>query len=136
MENFLEIELRESIGKGPARRIRSSGRLPGGLYGAQKSVAITVNPRSVHALLMQEGGKNKVLILKGSGLEGRSAMIKDFQVDPVSRGLLHVDLLEIDLQKKVRVTVKLNFVGRAEGVADVGVMNIVERAIVVNWLHN
>lgn len=136
MENSLEVAIREECGKGAARRTRGQGKLPGVLYGSGKSVSITTEPKIIHELLLQKGGRNRVLTLKGTGVEGRSVMIKSYQVDPLSRALIHVDLLEIDLKKKIRVTVPLSFVGRAAGVADGGVMNIVERAISVNCLAN
>ncbi|MBI1862437.1 MAG: 50S ribosomal protein L25 [Deltaproteobacteria bacterium] len=132
----LEVSIREQLGKGAARRTRMAGNIPGVLYGTGKATSVTVSPRSVTSLLLQEGGQNRVLTLKGTGVEGRAAMIKDYQVDPLSRKLLHIDLLEIDLAKKIQVTVKLNFVGRPIGVADGGVMNIIERAIAVRCLPN
>lgn len=129
--NSLEITNRTTAGKGPARRARAEGKLPGVLYGLGKSQSVTVDPRPIHKLLLTEGGRNQVLTLKGAGLDGKQAMIKDYQIDPVKRSLLHVDLLEIDPKKKIEVTVALNFVGRAVGVADGGVMNIIERTIPV-----
>ena len=135
MENLsLELTSRTTTGKGPARQARRAGKLPGVLYGLGKSQSVILDPRLIQKLLLQEGGRNSVLALKGEGVDGKSAMIKDFQIDPVKRTLLHVDLLEIDPKAKIEVTVKLNFVGRAVGVADGGVMNIIERQISVKCL--
>ncbi len=129
--NSLEVSSRTTHGKGPARQARRAGKLPGVVYGLGKSQSITVDARPIHKLLLEEGGRNKVLTLQGGGLDGKQAMIKDFQIDPVKRNLLHVDLLEIDPKKKIEVTVVLNFIGKAAGVADGGVMNIIEREIPV-----
>jgi len=74
------------------------------------------------------------LNLKGAGLEGKHALIKDYQVDPLTRKLLHVDLLEIDVTKKIEVTVPLNFVGKSIGVSEGGVLNFIERTIQVKCL--
>ncbi len=132
MENLtLELTSRTTTGKGPARQARRAGKLPGVLYGLGKSQGVTLEPKLIQKLLLEEGGRNRVLSLKGTGLDGKSAMIKDFQIDPVKRVLLHVDLLEIDPKAKIEVTVKLNFVGKAAGVADGGVVNIIEREISV-----
>lgn len=133
MENLsLELTSRTTTGKGPARQARRAGKLPGVLYGMGKSQGVTLEPKLIQKLLLQEGGRNSILTLKGDGgFDGKSAMIKDFQIDPVKRTLLHVDLLEIDPKAKIEVTVKLNFVGKAIGVADGGVMNIIEREIAV-----
>lgn len=134
-QNILSLEAREGTGKGVARKIRAAGRLPGVFYGPGKSQAVTMEPRMVEKTLLQEGGKNTVFTLKGAGVDNISALIKDYQVDPVSRKLLHVDLMEIDVKQKVLVTVALHFTGKCEGVAmQGGVLNIVEREIKVNCL--
>lgn len=132
----LSVEIRQEKGKGPARRVRRAGRLPGVLYGQGNNATITVEPRLIHKLLIEEGGRNKVLNLTGTGVQGKHALIKDFQVDPVSRNLIHVDLLEIDVNKKIEVTVPLNFVGKAAGVAEGGVLNIIGREVAIRCLPN
>lgn len=136
-EQLLEVTIRNQTGKGPARRARAAGLLPGVLYGSGNApVSLTVNPKSVLNLLLQEGGKNRVLTLKGASVEGKAAIVKDYQVDPLSRNLIHIDLLEIDLKKKIEVTVKLNYTGRAAGVAEGGVMNIIVREVPIRCLPN
>lgn len=130
----LAVDSRANLGKGACRKIRKTGKLPGVLYGLGKNQAISVEPKIIHNLLLEEGGRNKVLNLKGAGVDGRHAIIKTFQIDPVKRNLLHVDLLEIDVSKKIEVTVPLSFVGRAAGVADGGVLNVIERVLAIKCL--
>ena len=130
----LTVEMRQGTGKGANRKLRAVGKLPGVVYGLGKNLNISVDPRPIKKLLLEEGGRNKTLNLQGEGLQGRFALIKDYLVDPVSRNLLHVDLLEIDINKKIDVTVPLNFVGKALGVAEGGVLNIVERTVMVRCL--
>lgn len=132
----LTVEIRETKGKGISRRLRRAGKLPGVLYGLGKSAMIVTEPIPVKNLLLSEGGRNKMLNLKGSGVDGRIALIRDFQIDPLSRVLLHVDLLEIDVTKKINVTVKINFTGKAAGVADGGVLNVIARQVEVFCLPN
>jgi large subunit ribosomal protein L25 len=135
-QQSLTVENRQGTGKSVTRKLRAAGKLPGVIYGMGKSLPITVEPKLIYKLLLSEGGRNQVLNLTGSGLEGKHALIKDYQVDPLSRKLLHVDLLEIDITKKISVTVKLNFTGKAAGVADGGVLNIIEREIDVSCFPN
>lgn len=130
----LNVESRTELGKGPSRRLRAAGKLPAVLYGLGKNTAVTVDPKALHKQLMTEGGQNQILTLKGGGLDGKAALVKDYQVDPVSRQLKHVDLLEIDVTKKINVTVKINIVGKSLGVAEGGVLNFIERAIEVRCL--
>ncbi len=136
-QQTLEVMVRSQTGKGPARRTRMAGNLPGVLYGSgQTPTPITLNPKLVLGLLLQEGGRNRVLTLKGTGVDGKAVIVKDYQIDPLSRALVHVDLMEIDLTKKIQVTIKLTYTGKAAGVADGGVMNIIERQISVKCLPN
>lgn len=135
-QQTLSVEARNEKGKGASRKIRAAGKLPGVIYGLGNNVAVTLDPKLVHKLLMTEGGRNQVLALSGGGLEGKHALVKDYQVDPLSRKLLHVDLLEIDITKKISVTVKLNIVGKSPGVAEGGVINFIARTIEVRALPN
>ena len=132
-QHKLSVEIRESFGKGPARRARQAGRIPGIIYGhGEANVAVTVDPAIVERTLLREGGKNQVFDLEGANLKGKKALIKEYQVDPVSRKLLHVDLMEVRATDTVEVTVKINYVGKAKGVKDDGgVMNIIQRDIEV-----
>lgn len=135
-QQTLSVEARSGTGKGVSRRLRMAGKLPAVIYGLGKTAPLAVEPTFVTRQLLSEEGRNRVFNLKGAGLDGRHALIKDYQVDPVSRKLVHVDLLEIDVTKKINVTVKLNYTGRAAGVADGGVMNIIERDVEVRCLPN
>lgn len=130
----LKVESRSNFGKGACRKIRSAGKLPGVIYGLGHNVSVILEPKPIHTLLLEEGGRNKVLNLTGGGVDGRHAIVKDYQVDPLKRNLLHVDLLEIDVNKKVEVTVAINLTGKAAGVADGGVLNVIERTIGISCL--
>lgn len=130
----LNVETRAGRGKSVTRKIRREGKLPGVLYGLGNSQAVTVDPRVLLKLLLTEGGRNQILNLKGQGVDGKHALVKDYQVNPVSRQLVHIDLLEIDVKKKINVTVALNIVGKSIGVAEGGVLNFIERTIEVKCL--
>ncbi len=130
----LVVESRELKGKGPAYRFRQSGKLPGVVYGLGKNAPVMVNPKVILQLLLSEGGRNRLLSLTGNGFDGRHAIVKEYQVDPVSRELLHIDLLEIDITKKVEVTVPLHYQGKAQGVSDGGVLNLIERSLKIRCL--
>ncbi len=130
-QQTLTVESRNVKGKGACRKIRALGKVPAVLYGAGKSFDLMMDPKAVTNMLLSPDGKSSLFSLKGEGMEGKRALIKDWQVDPVSRRLVHVDLYEIDPKKKLLVTVKLNYVGKAIGVADGGVLNFVARDLEV-----
>jgi len=133
-QTTLSIEVRDNKGKGASRRIRRAGKLPGVVYGVGGNFNVIVEPRTIEKLLLQEGGRNQILTLSGTGVEGKATLIKDYQIHPVSRKLVHVDLLEIDVTKKIQVTVPLNTVGKSIGVAEGGVLNFIERTVEVRCL--
>lgn len=135
-QSSIHLDIRKETGKGFARRLRRTGKLPGVVYGLGHNTTVSVEERAIYRYLMAEGGRNKVLTIDEGDLKGRHVLIKDYQVDPVSRKLIHVDLIEIDVSKKIEVIVKLNFVGKAAGVADGGVLNILAREVAIKCLPN
>lgn len=132
----LTIEPRENVGKGFARRLRTAGKVPGVLYGLGAHRTLVADPRVIEKALLSDGGKNVVFSLNGDGVDGKHALVKDYQVDPVTRKLLHVDLIEIDVMKKVDVTVTIQVVGKCVGVVNGGIINVVEREIEIRALPN
>ena len=97
METFtVEGKIREGRGKGPARRTRMTGMVPAVLYGGHKdSISLAVNAKQVARILRSETGHNTIFSVQVAGGSEEQAMLKDWQVDPVSGALLHVDLLRI-----------------------------------------
>src|ERR1700683_1880381 len=97
METFtVEGKIREGRGKGPARRTRMTGMVPAVLYGARKeSISLAVNAKQLARILRSETGHNTIFSVQvaGGGLE--KAMLKDWQGEPGSKGLLHGDPLRI-----------------------------------------
>jgi large subunit ribosomal protein L25 len=130
----LNVEKREALGKGACRKIRRAGRLPGVIYGLGSQHNVTLDPKLIKKYLLQAGGQNIIFKLQGDGIQGQHALIKDYLVDPVSRELLHADLLEIDINKKIEVTVAINITGKAVGVTEGGVLNIIERTVKIKCL--
>jgi large subunit ribosomal protein L25 len=130
----LSVELRSGTGKSVTRKLRAAGRLPGVLYGLGNSAPVTVDPNTIQRILLNEKERLKVFVADGKGVAGKNVIVKDYQVDPVSRRLVHVDLLEVDITKTIDVVVPINIVGKAAGVAEGGVLNIIERQIMVRCL--
>lgn len=133
-QHTLWVEPRQQTGKGVNRKIRKAGKLPAVLYGLGKSQPVVVDPVVVYKNLLIEEGRNRVYKVEGGTLQGKNILIKDWQVDPLSRRLVHVDLLEIDVTKKIIVTVAINFTGKSIGVAEGGVLNIIGRTVEVRCL--
>ena len=113
----VEAEPREDFGKNAARRTRAAGRIPGVVYGAGGPVIpISVDPVGIREILHSESGHNAIFTLQVRGKAPARAMIRDWQSDPVRGGLLHVDLVRIALDAKLRLKVAIHVTGEPQGV--------------------
>jgi large subunit ribosomal protein L25 len=126
----VNVDVRSAAKKGAARRVRSGGAVPGVLYGRKREpLAVTFNEKELLSSLDKEKRRNTVLTLNvrtEAGKDGKSAaeevtaMVRDAQIHPLSRRLVHVDFLAVDLNAEVHVTVPLVLTGKAIGVTNGG----------------
>ena len=130
----LEVTARAERGKNAARRLRVTGKVPATLYGLGKDAeSIALDTRSMVRILNQPSGHNRVFDLKG-GAQGH-AMAVDWQSDPVTGKLLHVDMKRLDITAKIRVKVAIETVGVAYGVkTEGGIEDVILREIEVECL--
>jgi large subunit ribosomal protein L25 len=126
---------RELRGKNEARRLRLTGKLPATLYGGKgEAIALSVNAKQVGAILRSESGHNTLFQVDLGG-KHEPAILKDWQVDPVSGKLLHVDLLRIAMDVRMRVKVPVHTFGEPKGVkVEGGVFEVVTREVEIECL--
>ncbi len=137
METFtVEGKIREERGKNAARRTRLTGQVPAILYGGKKdSVALSVNAKQLSRILRSESGHNTIFTVQVAGTNEERAILKDWQVDPVSGKLLHVDLLRIAMDVRMRVKIPVHTFGEPQGVKmQGGVFETVTREVEVECL--
>ena len=137
-EPIIEVEKRDRIGGGKiSRRLAEEGLLAAVVYGGKKdSVPITVDRKSLLELINKATSENVIFLLKMAGTEKeRHAMIKEMQVDPVSRELLHVDFLRVMMDEVLRVNVQVELEGSPIGIREEGgVLDFVTREVEVECL--
>jgi len=110
----VNAEKREERGKGPARRLRQRKLIPAVVYGlAKPPTHLAVDPAQLQHAIATARKFNTLLTLKTPDGD-KLVLFKDYQVDPVSRRLLHADFLEVTLDKPVKVEVPV-VVGRQIG---------------------
>jgi large subunit ribosomal protein L25 len=137
METFtVEGQVRGERGKNAARRTRRTGMVPAVLYGSrQDSIALAVNAKQVSRILRSESGHNTIFTLRVADGQEQRAMLKDWQVDPVSGSLLHVDLLRIAMDVRMRVSVPVHTFGEPQGVKmQGGIFETVTREVEIECL--
>jgi len=118
----LQVATRSDTGKGAARSLRRTGKVPGVIYG---------HHRQPEALAIDSGALNKVLIGISAGttildvvVDGRpavKALIREIQRDSVRPGeILHLDLYEVKADEKVTLSVPIHLTGIPDGVRNFG----------------
>jgi large subunit ribosomal protein L25 len=120
-EFALGVELREGRGKGVARKLRASGRIPGICYRPNsESVAVSLDPNELDRLIRNaSSGINTLIDLEvagGGDFDGRQVLVKELQRDAISGAYLHADLYAVDLKQTIHVSVPILIKGSAIGV--------------------
>jgi len=141
METVLEATTRTRFGKNEAGRLRREGRVPSVLYGGvtgesgkREASPISVDPKALLRILRSQSGANTIITLT-LGSESTKVMVKEFQLDPVSRHLLHADFYRVAMDKPIIVTVPIVLRGEAPGVKQQGgMLDFVHREIEIECL--
>jgi large subunit ribosomal protein L25 len=133
-QNVLTAEKREGKGKGPARRLRQKGLIPAVAYGKQGAPShLALDPDALLEAIDTPRKFNTLLTLKVAGAE-TFVLFKDYQVDPVTRRLLHADFLEVKLDQPVKVDVPVAIVGKAVGTTEGGILSVAAHEIALQAL--
>jgi large subunit ribosomal protein L25 len=131
--NTLKVEPRKPNEKGAAynRRLRTTGRVPGIVYGlAQDPLMVTVDAVELHDILHV----GNPLIHVAHGGKDELVLIKEVQHDPLGDALVHVDFNRVDVNKKVRVPLALDYKGKPAGADQGGVLDVIVVEIEVECL--
>ncbi len=93
-----------------------------------------MNTKQLGAILRSESGHNTIFKVKLPSGE-HTAIVKDWQVDPVEGSLLHVDLLRIAMDVRMRVKVPVHTFGEPQGVKlQGGIFEMVTREVEIECL--
>jgi large subunit ribosomal protein L25 len=126
---------RSDRGKNEARRLRQTGKVPAILYGGKGvAIALALNTKQIGAILRSESGHNTLFQVDLAG-KHEPAILKDWQVDPVTGNLLHVDLVRVAMDVRMRVKVPVHTFGEPAGVKQQGgVFEVVTREVEIECL--
>jgi large subunit ribosomal protein L25 len=137
MEAILEAQARDTFGKNEARRTRRGGHVPGVLYGGggKGATPIAVQPKALLKILHSEAGQNTLISLKLAGAGDNRVLVKDFQLDPITHEVLHVDFLRIAMDKLLQVTIPIVVHGEPKGVKQQGgILEFIRREVEIEVL--
>jgi len=131
----LNVQKREEKGKGAARSLRRGAMIPAVLYRGGGSLPIKIPKKEMAQFINTTAGNQVMVNLHFADGENKLALIKDYQVDPTKRELLHADFFEVSLTEKVRVSVHVTTTGEPIGVKrDKGILQHLLREIEVECL--
>jgi large subunit ribosomal protein L25 len=130
------VDARDKQRKRDARRLLRSGKIPGVLYGPKtEAVALALDQREFTSRVAGLEGSHLVRLKSAApSLAEKVALVKEMQYHPISGGVIHADLYEVDLTAKITVRVPLHFIGKAAGVVRGGILQPIVREIEVECL--
>ncbi len=133
----LKASIRKESKKGPARRLRQRGLLPAVFYGrGSDSLLLTLNSSDLMKLRKQKAENVfiKLIIDDGGKKIEKLSMVKELQVEPLSRSFLHADFYEISMDHELTLDIPLRFMGKPVGVENGGELQHVKRELRVSCL--
>lgn len=118
--NELIVTRRETGTKGKTHALRRGGLIPGILYGSRsENVPISIDKRVFDRLLLRsEGNIHQFVSLKfsdGNDQWNTTAIIKSVDFHPVKSHPLHIDLVRVRMDERIRTTVPVELHGQARG---------------------
>lgn len=116
----MTASVRETSGKGAARRLRVQGITPAVVYGGgAEALQLQMDTKILYSQLLEFYRVNTVVNLNIEGQGVKSVLVVEAQTNPVDDTLIHVDFCEVDLEKEREFTVPVVFEGTPKGV-DIG----------------
>ncbi|HET9672700.1 MAG TPA: 50S ribosomal protein L25 [Actinomycetota bacterium] len=134
METTLRAEPRSDSGKGPARRLRASGRVPATLYGqGVEPTSISVSAQDLLHLFHQTGGASVLVDLTVDGAQ-HLTIVREVQRDHIHNRFIHVDFMAVRRDQQIVVNIELHEIGDSAGVHAGGVIEHHLREVEVRCL--
>lgn len=134
----LTSNVRTGRGKGAARQLRRQGCIPAVLYGGSKgNLALSVNTHELHQIIAKGFGETSLIDLTIQSPEESqhaSVILKDYQLDPVLRELVHADFQEVAMDQQIEIEVPFELQGKAPGVSEGGVLEFLTRELSIRCL--
>ena len=118
----IEAQTRADTGKGAARALRRTGRVPAVIYGHDRpSETVTVETLALTKMLGTISAATTIVDVTVDGRAPVKALIREIQRDPLRPvNILHLDLYEVKADEQVKVSIPVRLVGVPDGVRNFG----------------
>lgn len=118
-EFTLEANERKVDKQSQLKEIRLQGRVPGIVYGfSQKPVLMDLEYGNLLKVL-KEAGTSNIITIKAGGKDIK-VIVREYQQDPVTDKLIHVDFMAVSDKRKITTKVPLEFIGQSKAVREQG----------------
>lgn len=109
MDIIVKATTRKAQGTGASRRLRIAEKVPGILYGADKTpTPIELDHNALYHQLRREAFHASILTMELDG-KNETVLLRDVQRHPFREIVLHVDFQRIDPTKKMHMKVPFHF---------------------------
>jgi len=134
--NGLNALVRTASGKGHSRRLRVKGMIPAVFYGpGTETILLDVNAAELLSLRKkEEKGFIKLMIASQDNKFEKLAVLKELQIEPFSRRLVHADFYEITMDHAFTFDIPIHFSGKPKGVDEGGELHHLKRELKVSCL--
>ena len=123
------------MGKGPVRRLRAAGKVPGVVYGhGEEPQAVKADELELTQLINRISVENTLIDLKVGTSRPKAVLIREIQRHPYRSRLLHVDFFEITAGEKIKVGVPVRLEGTPAGVRVGGILQVIRHEIEIECL--
>lgn len=128
----LNAEIRKTVKKSDLTNLRNSGMIPVVIYGnGFDPVSLSINKAEFSSAYKKSFGEVSFYEIHVDGFK-HLTMIKDKQIHPLTRDILHIDFMVLGKNSKVDIDVPLNFIGEPIGIQSGGTLDVIQRTVKVS----
>ncbi len=125
----IEATQRETKNKVDLSQLRQNGFIPAVLYGHEvEPMSITLNKAEFMKLYKKSFHEIVFYEIQLAGKEYHT-LLKERQMHPVTREILHIDFMVIPPHQEIEVDVPIKFLGTAIGTKTGGFMDVIQRTV-------
>ena len=128
---------REKTGKEISKKLRKQGLIPAIVYGPRfQPLPIAVKFNELESILIKHKGETLLFNLELSDGEPSKiqAILKDYQIHPITDKIIHIDFLAIHEEETITLDIPLEFLGKPVGISKGGVLEILLHELTIECL--
>lgn len=134
MARSLSAQTRTETGKNSNNRLRVAGFIPAVMYSHGTAENIQVNKKDFGSVFGKKISESVIIDLDVTGKGKSHVFVKDYQIDPVTDEIVHLDFYKITEGEKIRTSVPLIIIGTSAGARLGGIFEVIDRDLHVECL--